>query len=505
MKKENGKILACCITIIACLAGSGIIYSNGGPFVVKYPDGDTAAKGILARLDPDLKPSRETQLKVTEENLSIVFGEASFPMGPNSPPLVGVTAEYKIENPTDKEIQVDFGFPILRGIYMSPLRMVPEPDVEIMLNKMPLGSTIISNSAIYGLIRKNSRAIIDKAITEDAELIRLTGRIRNPANEHKDQTRQEIISYLTGKKNWNERNAALLIEYACLNFEKTQIYPPDRTFLWTRDTELNKLISQNIGPLGAIGEQKATQFFAQLASCFDKNAFIAYEEIFKAWGGDVRDMAVDFKTGQMRPRELTIKKTDATTVQYSRDDPTIYARIDYFDENSKISEAEKASCKAILKNLPVVFTFAPMNILYYQAKFPAKSTQTLSVSYNQYAFVDTKEPQSYQLAYVLHPASLWDEFGPINIKVSIPAGTQVCSSIPLAKGANQQGVIAGIIAIGKPSSGIKTQGKEFEVYTIKTNEKKGELFIAIDADSWKKAVAPVRVAASGQISASLKK
>ena len=26
--------------------------ANGGPFVVKYPNGDPAAKGVLARLDP---------------------------------------------------------------------------------------------------------------------------------------------------------------------------------------------------------------------------------------------------------------------------------------------------------------------------------------------------------------------------------------------------------------------------------------------------------------------
>ena len=510
MDKKYRKTVVLSIIVVVCLSGSGIIYSNGGPFIVKYPDGDTAAKGILAKLEPDLKPRRETQLKVIEENLSIIFGQDRFPVDSNSLPLVGVTAQYKIENPTDKEIQIDFGFPILRGIYMNPLSMIMMPDVEVLLDNTHLPSTIISNSAIYGLIRQRSRAIIDKAIADDTELAGLTAKVRNPAKETKEQTRQEIISYLTASKKWNERDASLFVEYASLDFGQIKAYPADRgNSGWVSDAELQNIINQNLGALGAIGEQKATQFFAQLAGCFDKNALTGYEEIFKAWGGDVREMAIDIKTGQMRPRELAItktdvvKKTDAKIIPRGEiyDPAAIYARVDYFDENAKISEAEKASCKSILKNLPVVFTFAPMNILHYQAKFPAKSTLTLSVSYNQYAFIDTKEPHSYQLAYVLHPASLWDEFGPINIKVSVPAGSQIRSSVPLAKEINRQSISLS----GRISLSINTQGKEFDVYKQTTKEKNGELFIAVDSGSWNKAIKAVSVAATGQKSLSITK
>ena len=62
----------------------------------------------------------------------------------------------------------------------------------------------------------------------------------------------------------------------------------------------------NLGPLAAIGEQKATQLFAQLASRFDKDAGSAYEAIFAAWGGDVRERSIDLATGEIRPRELTL-------------------------------------------------------------------------------------------------------------------------------------------------------------------------------------------------------
>jgi len=42
-----------------------------------------------------------------------------------SPPLVAVTADYFITNATADTIEVDFGFPILRGIYVSPFSMSP--------------------------------------------------------------------------------------------------------------------------------------------------------------------------------------------------------------------------------------------------------------------------------------------------------------------------------------------------------------------------------------------
>ena len=46
---------------------------NGGPFVVKHPNGDPAAKGVLARLDPTLKPAQETRLRVIKEDLTLRF------------------------------------------------------------------------------------------------------------------------------------------------------------------------------------------------------------------------------------------------------------------------------------------------------------------------------------------------------------------------------------------------------------------------------------------------
>ncbi|NUQ65887.1 MAG: hypothetical protein HUU20_25780 [Pirellulales bacterium] len=69
----------------------------------------------------------ESRLRVLREDLTVDFGRS--PWQATVTPLVHVTAAYSIENATDQEIRVDFGFPILRGIYINPVSMLPAPDV----------------------------------------------------------------------------------------------------------------------------------------------------------------------------------------------------------------------------------------------------------------------------------------------------------------------------------------------------------------------------------------
>jgi hypothetical protein len=317
--------------------------------------------------------------------------------------------------------------------------MMPRPHVNVLLNTKSIQSTVISNSVIYGIIRQRARQAIEKAIADDIKLKELVASVRNANSETIKKDRKALLSHLVDTMKWDNRDAALMVEYAGLDIGKIKSYPFDRNHSgWFRgDIELNKLINENLGPLAAIGEQKATQFFAQLASRFDPETAAAYESIFTAWGGDVRQRSVDLTTGQIRPREITVdpKILDNPPSPFTRGfDPTIYARVEYLDPKAAISESEKASCKAILKNLPVVFTFTPMNILHYNVKFPAESTQTLTVTYSQHAYSDTRSPSSYQLAYVLHPASLWDEFGPINLEVAVPEGISFRASVPCDNG-----------------------------------------------------------------------
>ncbi|MDD4891909.1 MAG: hypothetical protein PHU85_18465, partial [Phycisphaerae bacterium] len=60
-------------SVVLVLLVAGLVWANGGPFVIKYPEGDPAAKGVLARLDPDLKPKIEDRLRVVKEDLTITI------------------------------------------------------------------------------------------------------------------------------------------------------------------------------------------------------------------------------------------------------------------------------------------------------------------------------------------------------------------------------------------------------------------------------------------------
>jgi hypothetical protein len=454
----------------------------------------------LARLDPDLKPGREKQLRVVKEDLRIVFGVDLFGgKDATTPPLAVVTAEYTIENPTPGEVSVDFGFPILRGIYVQPPSMArPPPAVKVIAQRMDSGggtppktlpATLISNSNIYGLIRARSREAIEKAIAGDEVLSGLVLKARGPGERDREALQQAMRKHLTEELRWNERDATLMVEYASLEFGEGKSFPPDRNGRFrfdgglSPDPQSDGLVVGNLGPLSAIGEQKATQFFAQLASRFDPGAGAAYEAIFKAWGGDVREMSVDLKTGQVRPREITVDPKSLTDRRrpLASIDATVYARVDYLDPGARISEAEKSSCQEILKNLPVIFTFAPMNLLHYSVTFDAHSINSLMVSYRQYAYQDTKPPASYQLAYVVHPASFWDSFGPINLKVIVPQGVTFRASVPCLNGWTDESVM-----IWGAEGDSKVPCSAYEAVL---KDKTGELFVAVDAEEWKKALA----------------
>ena len=99
----------------------------------------------------------------------------------------------------------------------------------------------------------------------------------------------------------------LLVEYAACDFGHMIHHPRDR-WMWDfgRADELTKTSHENLGFLAAVGEQRATQLFAVLAAKFDPKVAAAYETIFQAWGGDVRERSLDLTDGKLRPREIDL-------------------------------------------------------------------------------------------------------------------------------------------------------------------------------------------------------
>lgn len=477
MQKGNTIRWWCTAAVFGLLA-AGTARGNGGPFVVKYPGGDPAAKGVLARLDPGLKPARETRLEVVKEDLGVEFTLDRFrPKGDGRSPLVNVTAEYTIRNPSKEKVEMDFGFPILRGIYINPRSMMPRPQVRVKVDDKHAAVQIISNSEIYGTIRARCRETIDAGIEGDKRLQDLVKRAKK-AGDKGARAAEELKTYLVTSLKWGERDAALMTAYAGMDLSVST--PPRMRGFWFRrsDPGLSKMAVENLGPLAAIGEKKATQLFAQLASLFDPSAKTGYEEIFNAWGGDVRERVVDLETGKVRPREVVLSGNKAPGIsphETTEPDMTTYARVDYLDKKIAIGERDREACKTILKNLPVIFTFAPMNLLHYRVTFPAGSERKVAVSYSQFAYLDTSGTHSYQLAYVVHPASLWERFGPIALSVKVPEGVTMASSVPCErKGEEERNTGRGPV--------------RYVTYGGVVEDKTGELFVGIDVNGWKAAM-----------------
>jgi hypothetical protein len=357
--------------------------------------------------------------------------------------------------------------------------------------RVPL--TVVTNSVIYGVIRHQSRTAIEAGVGKDAALDALVKAVRTARDAGKNapagqlaNARSELLGFLTKQRAWNDRDAALMVEYAGMKFKEPASEPHDRWDTWTRPPDLlehdkisEQIAARHLGLLSLIGERKATQFLAHLAGRFDKNAATNYEGIFAAWGGDVRERAVDMESGKLRPREFTLPPGDKSKPRIVSDEPTVYARVDYLDPMAKLTDAERESLQMVLKNLPVTFTFAPMNLLAYQLYFPARSTRTVTVTYEQFAFTDTKGKPSYQLAYVLHPATLWDSFGPIHVRVEAPKGALCRASFPFARTTEVP---------RHPESYEKEAGIEahniYEFVLTKPQEKSGELMIGLDKAAW---------------------
>jgi len=480
--------------------GAVAVLANGGPFVVKYPGGDPAAKGVLARLDPGLQPAREARLAVVSENLTIRFEPEQFVRttgrpGAEATPLVAVTAEYFITNTTGEAVEVDFGFPILRGIYVSPFSMMPMPDAQVRVDGTNhLRPALISNSAIYGILRRRAANAIEHRLEGDPPLDRLFQACLTAAPETRESARRTLNEYLIGKKGWSSGDAALLAEYAALQPAKpTQAAAPAGKmpasagfFWWEQDATLLAAKSETLWAVQAIGEQKATQWLTRLAALIDRNNASSYEAIFQSWGGDVREKSVDLLTGQTRPREITSTSAPRPAGYrgevLAQSDPTVYARVDYLGDNAGLTDGQKASWNTVLRHLPVIFTFAPMNLLHYRVAFAPGAVRTVSVSYRQYAYLDSRSPRSYQLGYVIHPASLWNSFGPIHLTVATPVGVTPVASVSLGESAE---FLAGEVQ-EHPGAPRLSYGARFATVTEKT----GELFVGIDADAWAKAVSP---------------
>lgn len=498
------------LTAVLFLFTESLAAANGGPFLVREAGGDPATKGMAAPILPDLLPGRESRLHVQKEHLGLDF------KGSPGQPLVDVTAEYTIRNPSRGDVVLEIGFPIVRGIFrptygggMGAPGTPGDPVVRVVFQKQAHPFEIISNSDLLTRIRQHAYGIIDAAFAARPELNDLREQLKAAAGkkESAEETQRKLADILIRQLSWPERDAQLMANFARVIWQPPPPPPPEEKPAkrsteeeipeWLRhrhpeegggrrpsaegrrqQTEIpffaadpfhpyvvsilsfgsfgiaNQEWPTYLGPLASLGELKATQLFSLLASRFEPAVGRSYEAIFAAWGGDVREKSVDFATGALRPRENT---------RCPGCDETLYARVDYFNPHLVVDADRRAVCKDILDHLPVTFTFAPMNLIRTIVTFPKQSTTVLRFTYSQHPFEDTVAPATYQLGYLVHPASFWDHFGPIRLTVRAPKGVLVRASVPTKR----TGVRGGMAT-----------------YAGTVQSKTGELLVAVPSQNW---------------------
>ncbi|HEY3358095.1 MAG TPA: hypothetical protein VGQ83_32900, partial [Polyangia bacterium] len=244
-----------------------------------------------------------------------------------------------------------------------------------------------------------------------------------------------LADYLV-RKGWSERDAALMGEVAGLDLDQKTAAAPDRSRL----LPLSELAQANLGPLAALGERRATQLLAHLAARFDPAAPRA-ERLAAAWAGDGRELVLDLGSGRLRPRERPRAGVGARGGP-ERGQPGDGAAL---DESVALTAAAKESLRRILRLEPAEPAVAPLNLLQVRLTVPPRSRRSVRITYTQVAHRSAAAPASYQVAAVVHPATLWRRSAPIHLAVTAFAGVPPRVSAPCPPaldGAGCRGAVA---------------------------------------------------------------
>jgi hypothetical protein len=445
-------------------------WSNGGPFFIAYPDGDNSAKGVLAVLGEHLTPHAEENLRVIGEDLTIRYRDAvegpqhrdrgMFEIGGSHLPYF-VEAKYEIENPGKRDVTAYFAFPILGGKVIqyssmmglsssfhvrveggSPKEASAPSTESVLIREAPV---FLYPVHINGLLREHAHRAIEQWIEDRESRKTRVEAVKTASGEEQAKAREAFETFLREKEGLSPTDAALFADLVALDIPldsepRVGFLPnpgsPDvpgvipvahlaMTGLFGSAEGEQKLIGRYLGPLASIGEQKGTQLWTRVASVIDPEHPYSYADFFEAWGGETREVSLDYETEKVRPRENDGSGNDLS-------EGVLYGRVDYLEDGNLTPET-KQILERIVQNLPVIFSYTPMSLAVYRVYFPAGETRFVHVTYEQDSFVDTKDPKTYQLCYVIRTALNWDEFGKINLRVEVPGGREFVSDPPVER------------------------------------------------------------------------
>ena len=142
-----------------------------------------------------------------------------------------------------------------------------------------------------------------------------------------------------------------------------------------------------------------------------------------------------------------------------------------------------------------------MNLLALPGQVPAARHADGDGDYRQYAYADTRGSGSYQLAYVLHPATLWKEFGPINVDVAGAQGHRLQGVGGHRNARARSRLTPGLAANDAERCRAwfrhRPRRKSIAQTSIRSRltepgQKSGELFVGIDKAAWDRTFPPAK-------------
>ena len=297
--------------------------------------------------------------------------------------------------------------------------------------------------------------------------------------------REGLRNYLTAELGWNARDAALLVEYASLDFGRQTLAPPPRPLgrailEHERPRSSKRRTSGHSGPSANRRPRNYSPSSPRGSTSRREATTRRSSRPGAAMSASGRST---WRPAEVRPREIGLPagRSDRKPPARLGSRPAADGRSDRLrphrlpDPNAKLSPAEKASCEAVLKNLPVTFTFAPMNLLHYQVKFPAHGTRVVAVTYRQYAYADTQRHGQLPVGLRATPSQLWKDFGPIALKVHAPKGILCRASAATGTGPGEPRAAHHAAMLPGPAVDPKIPMEFYRATLESPEEKRGEL------------------------------
>lgn len=446
-------------TWLAAMLACSIALANGGPFFERHVDGSNAVSASMAGFE-HMIPGLQDRIACLGEDLTITIEnelklgraaeaarKAPRPTGntldsnpidykqryaliPEKLPRITVEAKYTLVNTSDRPVNMRFGFPVIYS---------PHGYAKVLVDGTKTKSHHLSLDDILLHIRSAAAEGIAEILTADKELSAAVATIseieshydgRKPdkgAMNLGERTRAaKALTDVLKKRQLTDSQVALVSEFFILppspkperpNIDALDEYP--------RYIATHRFFPER-GVLERIGVLKATQLYTEVLKALAPAQHIDYEQFFRAWGGQEKRVSLDLETGEIRERVLSpIRFTDGGMMGPIPLD--IYAREEYLDSRNLPKDLKK-HLMTVLRNLPVTFAFAPVNMTVYDVAFAPGQKRMVAVEVSQLPSIDGREPVTAQFEYIMKTARYFEEFDHINLEVRAPSGTALAIS-----------------------------------------------------------------------------